>query len=271
MLFLVHFYVRMNISKEFEGKIMNNRKNLIDWFVKGIFFNKNLANDYNGEVFHMSSTNENDVLLAVKKAYIDMTPRTIEGLGDAHKIDGFDDKLDKILFELTKSFVDYFKTVPFKEETDFDDWHEKVCSKFEKDFNKLLEDETIKDKNGNITKISYGKAQKIVNMTFKYIYCFDDKKDHDYFKHCHMTLDSYTLNWFLNDVRNWFMKNNNFKFAKNKIPLWSNLSKGGFDEKFSYLWIQTQIRKYLKEQNKLPFFAEFIIWQEEKAKAVKKK
>ncbi len=104
-------------------------------------------------------------------------------------------------------------------------------------------------------------------MTFKYIYCFDDNIDFNYFKYCHMTLDSYTLKWFLEDVRMWLLENN-CKFAKNKIPAWSNLDKGDSDkELFSYLWIQTQIRKYLNKQDeysKIPFIAEFTIWNKYK-------
>lgn len=43
------------------------RNNLVDWFIKGIFFNKNTPSNYNDEKFSMSPTNKEDVLLAVKK------------------------------------------------------------------------------------------------------------------------------------------------------------------------------------------------------------
>ncbi len=236
------------------------RNNLVDWFVKGIFFNKNTPSNYNGEKFSMSPTNKEDVLLAVKKAYIDMTPRTIKGLADAHKKDDFEEKFDDILSELADSFVNYFKSDPPKNEKKFDEGHGKRCKNFLQNFNTLLKDYDIE-------KISYGKAKKIVNMTFKYIYCFDDNIDFNYFKYCHMTLDRYTLKWFLEDVRVWLEKDN-CKFAKNKIPAWSNLDKGDNDkELFSYLWIQTQIRKYLNKQDKyskIPFIAEFTIWNKYK-------
>lgn len=85
-----------------------------------------------------------------------------------------------------------------------------------------------------------------------------------------MTLDSYTLNWFLEDVRDWLKENNNFKFSKNRIPSWSNLDKGeDCKEKFSYLWIQYQIKNYLKQQDEYsqnPFIAEFTIWNKYKTK-----
>lgn len=233
------------------------RNNLVDWFVKGIFFNKNTPSNYNGEKFSMSPTNKEDVLLAVKKAYIDMTPRTIKGLADAHKSDGFEEKFNNILSELADSFVEYFKNCSPKSVNEFDKWHEENCSKFKDDFNELLKNH----------KIEYGKAQKIVNMTFKYIYCFADNMNFDYFKYCHMTLDRYTLKWFLKDVRNW-LKENNCDFFKSNIPAWSNLDKGESDkELFSYLWIQTQIRKYLNKQDKyskIPFIAEFTIWNKYK-------
>lgn len=236
------------------------RNNLVDWFIKGIFFNKNTPSNYNDEKFSMSPTNKEDVLLAVKKAYIDMTPRTIKGLAAAHKSKDFEKEFNEILSELADRFVAYFKSNPLQNEKEFDEWHEDRCKNFITDFNALL-------KNHKIEEASYGKAQKIVNMTFKYIYCFDDNIDFDYFKYCHMTLDSYTLKWFLEDVRVWLEKDN-CKFAKNKIPAWSNLDKGDNDkELFSYLWIQTQIRKYLNKQDeysKIPFISEFTIWNKYK-------
>lgn len=235
------------------------RNNLVDWFIKGIFFNKNTPSNYNDEKFSMSPTNKEDVLLAVKKAYIDMTPRTIKGLAGVHKLEDFEKEFNEILSELVDRFVDYFKSDLPQNEKEFDEWHGEICENFLQGFNKLLKDYDIE-------KISYGKAQKIVNMTFKYIYCFDDNIDFDYFKYCHMTLDRYTLEWFLEDVRMWLMENN-CKFAKNKIPAWSNLDKGKSDKEFSYLWIQTQIRKYLNKQDKyskIPFIAEFTIWKKYK-------
>ncbi len=245
---------------------MDKRENLVDWFIKGTFFNKS----YNGKEFNMFSTNKEDILLAVKKAYIDMTPRTIKGLADIHN-KTFNEAFDNILSELADRFINYFKSA-IKSETEFDNWHKDVCEKFQEDFNNLLE-----NYNKETSQISYGKAQKIVNMTFKYIYCFDNNINSDYFsdyfKYCHMTLDSYTLNWFLEDVRNWVKENNDFKFNKKEIHAWSNLREGNYNDKFSYLWIQTQIRAYLKQQTKYPttpFYAEFIIWQEEKAKALQK-
>lgn len=236
------------------------RNNLVDWFIKGIFFNKNTPSNYNDEKFSMSPTNKEDVLLAVKKAYIDMTPRTIKGLAGAHKSKDFEKEFNEILSELVDRFVDYFKSDFPQNEKEFDEWHEDICENFITDFNALL-------KNHKIEEISYGKAQKIVNMTFKYIYCFDDNINFNYFKYCHMTLDSYTLKWFLEDVRVW-LEEDNCKFAKNRISAWSNLDKGKSDkELFSYLWIQTQIRKSLNKQDeysKIPFIAEFTIWNKYK-------
>lgn len=148
---------------------MDNRENLVDWFIKGTFFNKNLPNNYIGEEFSLSPTNKEDVLLAVKKAYIDMTPRTIEGLGNAHEIKGFDDAFNNILSDLADDFLNYFKSSPVENENDFEKWHAGVCGKFECEFNEFLKKFHVKNKNGKTSQISYGKAQKIVNMTFKYI------------------------------------------------------------------------------------------------------
>ena len=54
---------------------------------------------------------------------------------------------------------------------DFDVWHNTQCEFFITEFSKIL-----KEAHKNPADATYGKAQKIVNMTFKYLYCFDDAK-----------------------------------------------------------------------------------------------
>ena len=82
----------------------------------------------------------------------------------------------------------------------------------------------------------YGKAQKIVNMMFKHLYCMNFGKDTDnwlvlderFFTHCHLTLDSFTLEWFYREVVvNWYNKkkigDRGDQIHKGKFDSWSNL------------------------------------------------
>ena len=109
---------------------------------------------------------------------------------------------------------------------------------------------------------TYGKAQKIVNMTFKYLYCctnIDNLENH--FKYCHMPLDSFTLEWCKRNIQ---------EIDPNKIGSWSKMKDEKSDtykeskniEKYSYHYYVARIRDYVAI-NKIeltPLQLEFIIW-----------
>ena len=125
----------------------------------------------------------------------------------------------------------------------FDDWHNDTCNKILKDLNKASN-----------KKATYGMAQKIVNMAFKYLYCFDDANIYyNRFADCHMPLDSFTLKWFYSKV---------VKKSGNKTTTWSNLKD------FEYKNIITLIRGYFANNPPNPpvtiLEAEFVIWYEAK-------
>ena len=74
---------------------------------------------------------------------------------------------------------------------DFDTWHDNMCSNT--DFG-----------------MRYGVWQKFINMSFKYIYCINDKLNNPItldFKNCHIPLDDNTLLWCINkgitDIKAW--------------------------------------------------------------------
>lgn len=135
-------------------------------------------------------TNPQDILkYAVNKAYIDMQPRTIKG----HNI-SLTEPLRK---KLADRFCDYFKDPAPSTESDFDKIHSKFCGDFLTELNKIF----------TSAPQEFGKAQKVINMAFKYLYCFDDAPLYpDHFKHCHMPIDSYTLNWCFDNFAKKFYK-----------------------------------------------------------------
>ena len=74
---------------------------------------------------------------------------------------------------------------------DFDTWHDNMCSNTD-------------------YGMRYGVWQKFINMSFKYIYCINDKLDNPItldFKNCHIPLDDNTLLWCINkgitDIKAW--------------------------------------------------------------------
>lgn len=148
--------------------------------------------------------------------------------------------------KLADDFYNYFRD---NDPVNFEGIHKNLC----KDIQELFKG---KCKDGCPT---YGQCQKIVNVTFKILYFFKGAKE-EYFKPCHMILDSYTLNWYRENTED------------KKVYTWSKLSDK------EYAAIQKEIRDSLLEKRTyygvpLPetvFKAEFIIWRQEMLRAALK-
>lgn len=106
----------------------------------------------------------------------------------------------------------------------------------------------------------FGKAQKVVNMTFKYLYCLDYKpngKNIDFSK-VDIPLDDFILDFYYEKV------------AKTKIKKnisWSNIGENDYKN------IQNELKSYINKENVLkdlkPVEAEFLIFNYEQSKAIK--
>ena len=181
-------------------------------------------------------------------AYIDFTPRTLKGIKKT-------DIENAVLNPLTNEIFKCIENGP-NNQVEFDEWHEKTCVLFQNKF----KEETKKE-------IKAGKAQKIVNMTFKYMYCCKNASGKDVFKYCHMPLDTYILEWFCDECIE-----DKLDISKTQIKetSWSNLEYGEPDKVYSYLWIQNIIRNGLKSSDRTLLEAEFFIWPEQQMrKAIK--
>lgn len=118
--------------------------------------------------------------------------------------------------------------------------HKDLCKSFLNEFNSDME---------------YGGSQKVVNLTFKYLYCYDKKFDSenfnkDKFNECHMILDSFILKWI--------RKNKKLKEAT-KIDAKTTRSRM---DKNTYLKVQKAIKEFIKNKSiaLTPFEYEFILW-----------
>jgi hypothetical protein len=158
-----------------------------------------------------SLKNKADIEFVVTKpAYNDMSPRTLKGIGEKQQYK------DKMFAYLVNEFEKYFSNKPPKDKSSFDQWHEKVCNGIIQSFD------------GSGINIKIGKAQKIVNMSFKHFLLFGDSKGKiDYFKYCHTPID--------NNVLKWCREEANIQ----RSYTWSNLNYN------DYIELQEQIRKYL--------------------------
>ncbi len=219
-----------------------------------------------GQDAYMSVINANDIVFAIRKAYFDMSPRTIKGEGDKSQKEEIDSQGKKdLFFAMANSFLEYFENNCVNTQEKFDKWHKEICEFFLDNYNRLL-------KQANKKSVAFGKAQKIVNMTFKYLYCFDNAKDYSYkFDFCHIALDSYILDWVYDECLK--EKYNGIKFTKygkNSLPNWSNLEYSAKDNIPQYKEIQEIIRHKIKSEEDYkgltPFLAEFKIWYNRRKK-----
>ncbi len=186
-------------------------------------------------------------------AYNDMQPRLLPGIGGKGKDEDWKKQMKKnktkLWKELSIIFADYFNSSePPHNKEGFDEIHDKMCEEVKNGFISL-----------GYPNYEYGQAQKLINMAFKYFYCFDEAKSkEDYLKFCHMPIDRYILAWYYRVI---LSKKKSF----DRLPPWSKMDEQTINE------IQDNIFKYMsknpifKEGNKLtPLEAEFYIWNEEK-------
>lgn len=163
--------------------------------------------------------------------------------------------------EIKNACIDYLVEVfsnTFQIE-DFDAWHQALCMELINRWNSVSEDF------GTV-----GKAQKVLNMTFKYLACISNAYD-GIFPSCHMTLDSYTLDWYEAAVKPWAKAQH--RRVGRKVAAWSKIRS--YEE---YLLIQQNIRLYLASGAHYsisigsaqtpamplptaPIDAEFIVWE----------
>ena len=200
---------------------------------------------------------------SIENAYKDIMVRTLKRK-EIEKTSNNFKKFKNLILE-------YIDKGTFPEASDdFDKFHNKLCLSVLE----CLELEYV--------EVKYGKAQKLVNMTFKYLYCTKYISDNDkrsLFDNCHIALDSIILEWLYKYVYpNYKIDNQELNESDNPhdsnltrdcTPSWSNLiySKDQdlvYDNKYTYNFFIKIIRKYFDNINIdiTPFQAEFIIWRE---------
>lgn len=222
------------------------------------------SNDYNyknwkteaKEFWEKSQENINEdeiVKKCVRLAFRDLTVRTMKSKKDIDKpvvldelaIDCCQEEVaGKTYLKLIKDWLEGCEELP---ENRFLSLHDDLCNIVIKCLKKKYEDDYC----------TYGKAQKIVNMTFKYLYAYHCSKDdssswsEESFKFCHMPLDSFTLEWFGRKIPN---------VTKGKIGAWSNMDKKDDEKSYGYEFYYKEIKKYFETQKVTSLQAEFVIW-----------
>ena len=207
---------------------------------------------------------ENAIFKSIKRAVPDITPRTLIKLSDVEtnilqSITNCENKSEDLVQQISK----YFQDDKPSNQGDFDTWHSDVCDIILSKLKDLYDG------------VHYGKAQKILNMTLKNLYCtpFGQARK-EYFDFCHMPLDSLTLEWAYRNVYD-YLRNleEPEKLTKERTPSWSNLhSESEPDENkekyYTYQTLTERIIQYFDaynkhfDQNLTVLQAEFVIWKD---------
>ena len=197
------------------------------------------------------------VQLAVELAYADMSRHAT-----GHREEIKEDCITWLVEEI-KKYPD--------NESSFDAWHETKCTALRNELTSSAETHHCSFK-GTI-----GRAQKIINMTFKYLLVLDDEKYKSIKNKLHMALDSYTLNWYKSikpknqkAIDSWSKLDNYGDYYAIQKTIRDSISKGCcYNAGFTVGKTNYNNYKEIELPNNV-FEAEFIIWEGEKNKEVYK-
>lgn len=217
-----------------------------------------------GEYKEFDNTNkiicENDIKESIRRAFRDLTVRTMQRkTAESISLDSLSEQFYEKEGHKFKDWFDIELSEENFNDTEiqkmFDTWHKEACDCVI-DF---LKDYYIDN------HCTYGKAQKIINMSFKNLFALCVKKGIDekysiYFKYCHVPLDSFTLEWFVREKQRKGIKN----IVKSKIANWSAIcyykDKPCDYQKYSYFFFQEKFREWLLSDDSTPLKSEFEIW-----------
>lgn len=173
-------------------------------------------------------------------------------------VKGVEGLYKQICSDPNNSLINRFKDYGvdnYSEKDVFDEWHKTTCDALMNVLKKPY------------PSIHYGKAQKIVNMTFKYLYCISNDRNDNYYKYCHIPLDSIILDWIWANKSVFQDAYDNFNmyvpFQHQHFENWSNLdySNNKFDGKrYSYMFFQELIRAFCEDKKITPLQLEFLVW-----------
>ena len=136
----------------------------------------------------------------------------------------------------------YFNCPGNKQNTqnNFDDFHKELCDCF-----------LSLNAYRKADPFTYGNAQKMINMVFKYLSCFEDYDEFaDLFSYCHIPVDGYLL-----DVLSSMYQVNCGERQYNGKP-WTQF------DKLDYLALVDEYRQRVKKDTELSFLAfDFYAWE----------
>ena len=168
------------------------------------------------------------------------------------------------LKDVAEGLQEYFQDN--KEDTNkepFNKKHTEWCKMLKTSYNRYFIEE----------KLTYGQAQKIINMAFKYLYCiFAEKEELEEkkgkFKYCHMPLDKFSLEWvkryFSSSGNGYWEKSTGETLKKGSVMAWSRMEKEDYENKgYGYDTYSKNIGEYCEHEYKEQISQlqlDFVVW-----------
>lgn len=162
--------------------------------------------------------------------------RTLRKLSSDARID---QEQKQIVIKWLKDEIDSYLSGNITSQAEFDNWHKLLCQ----ELTNRINNEVL----FGYKTIHMGKAQKIINMTFKLLSSLDDTDDYEKkFELCHIPLDDNILNWYYSNISK--------DVKKSRQKIWSNL------EYEDYIKIQEGFRSYCSNTKYVPLSLEWKIF-----------
>ena len=176
----------------------------------------------------------------------------------SHVLSVKDDYKKTIKLNCIIKIKDFLKKLNDEKDLNYDDEHRKICTELFEEFEKENKESNIykEDKNGKYRKMTYGIAQKWVNMSVKYVYTimliekyesFFDSFFSSYIDNFHVPLDSIMIEKIKSELK---VNNENFG-----IDVWSSI-----DDYDKYLKYQKKIKKCFPNGYNNAFEWEYLSW-----------
>lgn len=167
--------------------------------VRNNFWDGKIKDEQHSFLTEDGKLNDNGIKAAVQRAFGDLSVRTMtrKGTGKIPCKDFYTEVCEKEEYKFLQHIKIWFESEEKVTAKAYDKWHEEAGDIILNFLRTQYEDSSV----------TYGKAQKVVNMTMKYLYCLKGAEQEQYkekFQYCHMPLDSFMLEWFWREVAVWY-------------------------------------------------------------------
>lgn len=142
--------------------------------------------------------------------------------------------------EICNILKDEINNKNFASQEEFDKWHSEICQ-------------------NELHGMRYGLWQKLINMTFKYLYCCSLKGLNDFnFEYCHCPIDTHIAKTVFRKIKDDTSKDLNLAWniaTSQKDYSWNYITKE------NYLKIQEAIKDICNDDNITPLQFDIFYWQ----------